>query len=217
MKLENLMNLTKPLAFAALSIGMFLSCGCEGPAPAKPQAAAASTPNRAEQMQMLEQQAVQFHQQVAQLPGSDSEQHRQIAGTALDSLAKILALAQGPSPTLDFANHLDTVEASRAAIQQADVSTHRAEAAENEAIRASIDSLEQIAVARLPDDHRLAELVDAARGTLGQLYSQSGPFHDLSAAKSFTAVDRIVERLSQDFNAHSTGVASTNLNFQPPV
>ncbi len=201
------MKLTKELACAGLVVGMLLSCGCEPPAPTKTESAVA-VPTRNDQMKQLQQEAGQFHEQVAQLPGSNSQEHWQIVGTALDSLAKILELAQGPGATLDFANHLDLVQASRATIGQADVPAQRAEAAENEAIRASIDSLEQIAAAHLPEDHHLEELVDAARATLGRLYSDSGPLHDLSAAKSMTAVDRIVERISQDMNERMAGAAA---------
>jgi hypothetical protein len=136
--------------------------------------------------------ADQFTDQVADLPGSDGSEHRKLVVGALDSLIRILQLANGPDESPAFANRLGVVTHARATVANDTIPRGRMEAAENEALVASTDALDEISKRFLFDDAKLPALDQAARSAVSIALKSKGPMHDIDASDTLSAIQAVV-------------------------
>ena len=210
--------------FVTTTIGLLagtaaLGVGCQKPKPpppAPPPVVWTPPKDRSSQARELVGLVNDVDRDANQLPGSSFDEHRQIVARLLKNLSEALRLAQGPSASRpEFANRLGVVDASQAVIADSGIERPRLEAAENDAVRAAIDALDQIATQQMPDDKQLAQQFDGARAKLDTMYKTPGPMHDLEAADGFKLVTQILRRVSDDLSERygsSSGAAP-----QPPA
>jgi hypothetical protein len=183
---------------------LVMATGCRKPPPPPPpppppvwQVPA----ERTDQVRELSERVEEYKTTVAQLDGKSTEQHQRDVAGILDNLSKILRLAQGSVEAPQFRNRVNVIEDGQAVLAQPDMQRSRAEASENEAVRASLDILEPIVTRVAGDDKELPSLLNTARVKLDAMYSATGPMHDLAADDGLQAVSRILEQLSKDLFA----------------
>jgi len=191
-------------AIALLAGAAALGAGCQKPKPpppAPPPVVWTPPKDRASQVRELVGLVNDVDRDANQLPGSSFDEHRQVVARLLKNLSESLRLAQGSSASVpEFANRLGVVDASQAVIADSGIERPRLEAAENDAVRAAIDALDQIATQQMPDDKQLAQQLDAARAKLDTMYKTPGPMHDLEAADGFKLLSQILRRVSDDLS-----------------
>jgi hypothetical protein len=189
--------------FAIVVAALIAGAGCTSapkPAPPPPPPAAWTPPaTRAESTAQLEPVADQFGQQVAQMPGTDGTDHRERAADALGTLSRVLQLVNGPDESPSFANRLNVVKAARETIADPTIPRERLEAAENQALVAAVDALDEVSTRYLFDDEKLPDLVKTARDKVNAALQSQGPMHDVDASTAFTAVDALVRAETDAF------------------
>jgi len=181
--------------------GLIVAGGCrKAPPPPPPPPPVQWQPpsSRPGQVHDLVEQADNLDQAIAKLPGESMDAHRQAYHEALVSLAKALRLAEGTGASQQFASRIGVVESSRDQLAGGSINRPQLEAAENEAIRASLAILDQISTDQLSDDSQLKTQLDTARSTLDPMYTTGGPMHDLVATDGIKAVAPVVRRVSDD-------------------
>jgi hypothetical protein len=195
------MKLTGWKMMMGVIVGVLVGDGCQKPPPPPPPPPppAWEVPaDRPAQVSELSQRIERLNQAISELPGTSQDEHQQSAAEILDNLSKILRLAQGSDVTPKFMNRINVVDEAHAVQVQPDMSAARAEASENEAVRAALDILQPIAVRDEPKDDRLAGLFNSALTKLDAMYATTGPMHDLAAKEGFQALSRVLSRLSDD-------------------
>jgi hypothetical protein len=181
--------------------GLIVAGGCRKvppPPPPPPPVQWQPPPSRPGQVHDLVEQADNLDQAIAKLPGESMDAHRQAYHEALVSLAKAMRLAEGQGASQQFASRVGVVESSRDQLAGANINRPQLEAAENEAIRASLAILDQISTDQLSDDSQLQTQLDTARLTLDPMYTTGGLMHDLVATDGIKAVAAVVRRVSDD-------------------
>jgi hypothetical protein len=198
---EQSMKTIRYAASGLIPLGLILVGGCRKappPPPPPPPVQWQPPPSRPGQVHDLVEQADNLDQAIAKLPGESMDAHRQAFHDGLVSLAKALRLAEGSGASPQFASRVGVVESSRDQLAGANISRPQLEAAENEAVRASLAILDQISADQLSDDDQLKKLLETAQGTLDPMYTTGGPMHDLVATDGLKAVAAAVRRVSDD-------------------
>jgi hypothetical protein len=196
--------------------------GCKSapppPKPVPPPAPWKAPASRVESTAELAPVADQFDQQVAQLPGSDGTAHRIATVRVLQTLSRALQLVNGPNESPAFANRLGVVEASCATISDQTIPRGRMEAAENQALVAAVDALDEVSTKYLFDDDMLPALVKAAHEKVTAALASQGPMHDLDATAGFAAVQSLLREETNAFvERFGNADARTRLGQQPAV
>lgn len=189
---------------AGVVIGGLMIAGCRQappPLPPPPPAVWQVPAGRSAQARELAQRTDQFEQTLRRLPGATADDHRQIVAAALDTLAKILHLAEGTPVPPDFTNRVAVVEGAQSVLSQSGIPRPRMEAVENEGARAALGSLEQIIADHLSNDDGFGPLLDAAREKVRAMDYSHGPMHDLDASAGLRALAQVVRRVSDDLSA----------------
>src|ERR1700722_17247253 len=123
-------------------LAMVVGDGCQPPKPPPPPPPVPvwQVPDeRAAQVSELSERIESLNQSIAQLPGTSQGDHQRTAAEILDNLSKILRLAQGTSVTPEFMNRIQLVNDAQAVLAHTNMEPTRAEASENEAVRAALD------------------------------------------------------------------------------
>lgn len=195
------MKLTGWQTMIGAILALVVGDGCQPPKPPPPPPPPPvwQVPgDRSAQVSELTERIGILNQTIAQLPGKSQQEHQQIAAEVMDDLWKILRLAQGTTVTPEFMNRIQLVNDAQAVLSHMNMEPTRAEASENEAVRAALDILEPIAARDEPADTVLAGLFNQARVKLDGMYAVTGPMHDLAAKDGFEALSRLLSRMNDD-------------------
>jgi hypothetical protein len=194
-------------------LAMLIGDGCRQPPPPPPPPPPPvwEVPaDRPAQVSELTARIAALNQAIEKLPGKSQEEHQQIAVEVLDNLSKILRLAQGSAVNPQFMNRIHLVNDSKAVLARTDMEPTRAEASENEAMRAALDILEPVAARDEPKDVELGEWFNGVRAKLDAMYSATGPMHDLAAKDGFAALSKLLGRMNEDLTSEfGTAAASS--------
>src|SRR4051812_42959836 len=135
-------RMTRVKSIGLLAVAMLMMAGgCHKPPPPPPPPPPQvwhPPTDRPEQLQELSQRVDEFDSSLADLPGRTTEDHRKMVADALKNLSKILRLARGSDVSPQFTNRVAVVDSSQETLLHSDLARPTLEAAENEAVRASI-------------------------------------------------------------------------------
>jgi hypothetical protein len=196
------MNRWRPETLVGILAGALLICsGCRTappPAPPPPPKPWSEPPARTLQVRELADRNKQLQDQLAQLPGSSADEHRQIVAGIFDNFSKMVQLAQGTDMPPNFTNRLMVIIGAQEVLSDSSIPRERMEAVENDGTYAILSSLQQIIDAHLWDDQQLPPMLDDASVAVKQMEFTRGPMHDLDASTALKALGAVMQRVSDD-------------------
>lgn len=186
----------------ALLLGLAVSViGCAktqttiAPPPPRPNPPPQVAADPIARMQTLGRLADSYARTSNQLPGDNTQQHRQLMAQIFSQLEEILPILEGPNPGAEFRQQLQVVRDAQAELATGpqDLSP---EPTIDTGLRAGRDALSSIAQGSFYDQATLTPLFDQFTAKINQLDTVRGPLHQVDAGDAVAVSSQIVSKMA---------------------